>query len=290
MIRNQLERANKQMITTIRGNKPSTRFKRAMYLSVIIFTLIGLVACVTTGTHDKVVNERDALIAQNEELDGRVQLLRSRIANVNHELGFQGAVIQIQRDIIVTGAEVIQSQEAQIEKQASVIQIHEEIIRDQDQALAFVQRTYDTMVAVLEPQVGAGTVGLKIDNGILLINLSAEILFASGSVRLSQDGREVIGKVAKGLGKIPYQVVVAGYTDNVPIGKKLSGRFANNWELAGARSAQVVSLLENSEIDSRRIIAVSFGENHPVASNDTAEGRSKNRRIEFRIIPIITVQ
>ena len=100
----------------------------------------------------------------------------------------------------------------------------------------------------------------------------------------------VIGKVAEGIGRIPYQVVVAGYTDNVPIGKKLAGRFANNWELAGARSARVVGLLEENGIESRRLISVSFGENHAVASNDTAEGRAKNRRIEFRVIPIVTVQ
>jgi chemotaxis protein MotB len=283
MNRNQPGSASKFRTATIHGNKQSTGFTHVMYLAVMILMLCSLVSCVTTKDYDKLVKERDALVAENEEFEGRIQLLRSRIANINHELGFQGAIIQIQRDIIKVGAEVIESQEAQIQKQASVIQT-------QDEALRYIQRTYDTLVAVLEPQVGSGTVGIKIENGILLVNVSAEILFASGSVQLSQNGREVIGKVAKGLGKIPYQVVVAGYTDNVPIGSKLAGRYANNWELGGSRASQVVTLLEKSDIDSRRIIAVSFGENHPVASNDTEEGRAKNRRIEFRIIPIVTVQ
>lgn len=277
MISNQLVKNNKQ-------------WTGAMYLTVMVFTLVGLVSCVTTGTQNKVVDERDALVAENEELEGRIQLLRSRIANINHEVSFQGTIIEIQEDIIKAGVAVVKGQDAKLKQQTSVIKSYAEVIRTQDQALQVVQRTYDTLVAVLEPQVGDGTVALKIENGILLVNLSAEILFPSGSAELSREGNMVIGKVAEGIGRIPFQVVVAGYTDNVPIGKKLAGRFANNWELAGARSAHVVSLLEEIGIESRRLISISFGENHAVASNDTAEGRAKNRRIEFRVIPIVTVQ
>jgi flagellar motor protein MotB len=270
--------------------KNNKQWTGAMYLIVMVFTLIGLVSCVTTGAQNKAIDERDALIAENEELEGRIQLLRSRIANINHEVSFQGTIIQIQEDIIKVGADVVKGQDAKLQQQSAIIRSAAEVIRTQDQALKVVQRTYDTLVAVLEPQVGDGTVVLKIENGILLVNLAAEILFPSGSAELSNDGNMVIGKVAEGIGRIPYQVVVAGYTDNVPIGKKLSSRFANNWELAGARSAKVVSLLEEIGIESRRLISISFGENHAVASNDTAEGRAKNRRIEFRVIPIVTVQ
>jgi chemotaxis protein MotB len=277
MISNQLAKSNKQ-------------WTGAMYLTVMVFILIGVVSCVTTGNYSTVVDERDALVADKEELEGRIQLLRSRIANINHEMSFQGTIIEIQEDIIKDSTAVVKGQGAKLQLQAAVIQSAAEVIRTQDQALKVVQRTYDTLVAVLEPQVGDGTVALKIENGILLVNLTAEILFPSGSAELSKDGNMVIGKVAEGIGRIPYQVVVAGYTDNVPIGRQLADRFTNNWELAGARSARVVGLLEESGIESRRLISVSFGENHAVASNDTVEGRAKNRRIEFRVIPIVSVQ
>ena len=280
----------KKINTSLHPNKVAAPWTRTMYLVVMFVALFGMVSCVTTGKYDRAVAERDTLVADNEELEGRIQVLKHRIANINHEISFQGAIIEIQEDVLKASSQVIESQGSKIEKQAEMIRSHEEVIRNQDQAFQMIQRTYDTLVAVLEPQVGDGTVALKIDNGILLINLAAEILFPSGSADLNKEGNMLIGKVAQGIGRIPYQVVVTGYTDNVPIGKKLSGRYSSNWELAGARSSRVVSLLEEIGIESRRLIAVSFGENHPVASNDTPEGRAQNRRIEFRVIPIIAAQ
>jgi len=291
MIGKRVLKIDKQrMNTSMFPNKDTYRYTRAMYLAVMFVALFSMISCVTTGKYDQAVAERDILVADKEELEGRIQVLKHRIANINHEMSFQGAIIEIQEDVLKASSQVIESQGSKIAKQAEMIRSHEEVIRNQDQAFQMIKRTYDTLVAVLEPQVGDGTVALKIDNGILLINLAAEILFPSGSSDLNKEGNMLIGKVAQGIGRIPYQVVVAGYTDNVPIGKNLAERFASNWELAGARSSRVVSLLEEIGIDSQRLIAVSFGENHPVASNDTPEGRAKNRRIEFRVIPIITAQ
>ena len=77
-----------------------------------------------------------------------------------------------------------------------------------------------------------------------------------------------------------------GFTDNVPIRGNLAKRYPTNWELAGARAASVVRLLESTGIDSTKLIASSYGDNFPVASNDTEEGRAQNRRIEIRLRPL----
>ena len=70
------------------------------------------------------------------------------------------------------------------------------------------------------------------------------------------------------------------------ISAKLKEKYPSNWELAGARSARVVRLLEEEGVASVQLISLSFGENHPVESNDTEEGRSRNRRIEIILRPV----
>jgi chemotaxis protein MotB len=263
---------------------------RLLVSAILIAAMIGPIGCVSTATHEQVRKERDRLLAENEEIEGRYDLLKRRIAQIDNERLAQGAVIQIQQSMITAKAAVIQQQKKKLQRQERVIVDQSEMIDSQAKALELVQRTYNTLSGVFAREMGTGIVTLRVDNGILLLNLAAEILFPSGSTDLTDSGHAVLGKVADGLGKIPYQVVVAGYTDNIPIGETLAARYPSNWELAGARSARVVRDLEDYGIPSRRMVAVSFGENNPVAPNDTPEGREKNRRIEFRVIPIITRQ
>jgi chemotaxis protein MotB len=80
---------------------------------------------------------------------------------------------------------------------------------------------------------------------------------------------------------------VLGFTDNVPVGPNLAERFPSNWELAGARAASVVRVMEEEGIPAPQLVAVSRGETEPIASNDTAEGRAQNRRIDVRLRPVV---
>ena len=78
------------------------------------------------------------------------------------------------------------------------------------------------------------------------------------------------------------KITVSGHTDNVPL--KFGSNFRDNWDLAAARAASVVQEMEKvGTITADRMQAVSFGEAKPIKSNDTSEGRSKNRRIEIEI-------
>ena len=79
-----------------------------------------------------------------------------------------------------------------------------------------------------------------------------------------------------------------GFTDNVPVGPQLRAQFPSNWEVAGARAASVVRLMQAEGVPAAQLVAVSQGENQPIASNATAEGRAQNRRIDVRIRPIVT--
>ncbi|MCK7579689.1 MAG: OmpA family protein [Chromatiales bacterium] len=119
------------------------------------------------------------------------------------------------------------------------------------------------------------------------VDLPEDILFPSGSAVLRDSGREVLAKVSRQLVDANYQIVVSGYTDNVPISGTLAQRFPTNWDLAAARATNVVRLLEENKVPGKKLVAASYGENDPVASNKTEAGRKKNRRIEIHLRPVV---
>lgn len=227
---------------------------------------------------------------QNEALQERIDLLEERLAACNSQRLDSSVVIQFQGAMIEAKAREIEAQQDLLSTQQSVIREQAQVINTQAEAVEIVARTYNTMSNAFRPQLGAGQVTIKVENGILRMNLSSEILFPSGSAALSESGSDLVAKVAEGLEQIPYQVVVAGHTDNMPIGGRLAERFATNWDLAAARAVSITRKLESSGVPGRRLVAGSFGKYSPVASNNTEEGRAKNRRIEFRIVPIVRSQ
>ncbi len=122
----------------------------------------------------------------------------------------------------------------------------------------------------------------------LHIMLPHDVLFASGSVQLKPEGQQLIAELVTEIRQQPYQIAVLGFTDNVPVGSQLRAQFPSNWEVAGARAASVVRLMQSEGVPPAQLVAVSQGENQPIASNATAEGRAQNRRIDVRIRPIVT--
>jgi chemotaxis protein MotB len=152
-----------------------------------------------------------------------------------------------------------------------------------DQEVAELRGTYDGLVSDLEAEVASGHV--QIEQLGIRVNVSDEILFPSGSAEFDDHGREVLKKVAAQIANSPHQVEVEGHTDDVAIVGVLAQRYPTNWELAGARAAQVVRLFQDEGIDGSRMRAISNAEFDPTAANDSPEGRQQNRRIGIRLIP-----
>lgn len=122
------------------------------------------------------------------------------------------------------------------------------------------------------------------DKGLVITFLS-EVLFNSGKAELREESYIKLDKVASVLSTTvsDLNVGIEGHTDNVPI--KYSG-WKSNWELSSARALSVLHYLEdNKNIDPKRLSATGYGEFQSVASNDAAEGKQKNRRVEIVILP-----
>lgn len=127
-------------------------------------------------------------------------------------------------------------------------------------------------------------VEIKVDKTVVMINLSDKMLFQSGSSNLTSKANEVLAKIAQVINSKPdMDVMVEGYTDNVPISTEC---IKDNWDLSVKRSTSVVRALQSKyNINPNRLIAAGRGEFNTLASNDTKEGRSTNRRTRIIIMP-----
>ncbi len=140
--------------------------------------------------------------------------------------------------------------------------------------------------SVLAGGIQDNDVEIKVDKTVVFINLSDKMLYQSGSSTLTSRANEVLGKIATIVQSKPdLEVMVEGYTDNDPI---RSSCFIDNWDLSVKRATSVVRALQTKYgIDPNRLIAAGRGEWNALASNDTPEGKSTNRRTRIIILPKI---
>ena len=121
---------------------------------------------------------------------------------------------------------------------------------------------------------------------LAIITIASDILFDSGSATLKLEGADTLREVVGRLNEYPTRIVsVEGHTDNVPIASRLAQQFPSNWELSSARASTAARHLVSQGISADRIRVVGFGELRPIASNDTDDDRSINRRIEIHLYP-----
>jgi chemotaxis protein MotB len=157
------------------------------------------------------------------------------------------------------------------------------------------QGTYNNMLqqqqaieAALRTEISNDQVKIEqLENGIR-VSMSNDLLFNSGSSELHPNGVAALDKVAPqlvGMASQGNQVDVVGNTDNEPIGPEIIGRYPTNWDLAAARASVVVRHLQGKGVDPGQMEAISNGQYHPVASNDSAAGRAQNRRTDLLLRP-----
>ncbi|AEI39480.1 flagellar motor protein MotB [Paenibacillus mucilaginosus] len=123
----------------------------------------------------------------------------------------------------------------------------------------------------------------KLTNDMLMITIRDNALFASGSATVKPEAQALAVSMSNMLAQYPgYNIEVAGHTDNVPISRR---DFESNWDLSGVRAMNFMKiLLRNTALSPEKFRTIGYGEFQPVDTNDTPEGRAKNRRVEVSII------
>ena len=140
----------------------------------------------------------------------------------------------------------------------------------------------DTLKVALKQEIGQGLVTVDREDDRVVVTVGSGGAFASGSASLTSKAREIMNQIAEVNQEGTSRINVSGHTDNMPL--VFGSQYRDNWDLAAARASSVVQELQSSgKIDGNRLQAMSFGEERPLDSNDTAQGRRKNRRIEIEI-------
>lgn len=175
-----------------------------------------------------------------------------------------------------------------IEKLRLELEERESVIEEQKTVISELDETKQKIESSMKEQIESQEIKIEEIEGKLKVTFVDKILFNTGSVEINQRGKEVLLAIAGSLNENEGQnILVEGHTDNVPIGVVLKNRFPTNWELSTARATAVVRFLQdNGGLKPERLSASGYSYYRPVASNDTEEERSQNRRIEIILIPL----
>lgn len=136
----------------------------------------------------------------------------------------------------------------------------------------------------LRDQIADNQISLEMDDRGLVIILSDDVLFAPGKAQVKDSAHTVLDKVSRIIKReVPGKDIgVSGHTDNTPI---KHSKWKSNWELSTTRATNVLHYMVRKGVSPKKLSATGYGEHRPVASNTTASGKAKNRRVEIVILP-----
>lgn len=221
--------------------------------------------------------------AEVERLEGENTRARSQVQSLQQE---REHLQEEQHQLTLEMTELLEDRSRLKEATQQLSEAIAELSRRKAEAERRVTE-FRTLLGRFKKLIDAGTLKVTMSDGRMVLQLPSDVLFDSGSARLSKAGTQAIAEITRVLKEVPdrrYQV--EGHTDNVPIHNP---QYRNNWELAAARGLGVVRAMVEGGLDSSLLSAASYGEYHPVASNDTEEGRRLNRRIEIIVVPDLSM-
>jgi len=218
--------------------------------------------------------KRAVLETENENLKKQLDYLKETNTN---------ALKQLENLSVITG-----SQAESIKKSLDNIGAKDAYIQDLQSALNRKDSLNLALVTNLKGAIGNlddQDINIKVDKGVVFIDISDKLLFKSGSYDVTERAKEVLGKVAMVLKNQPdIEFMVEGHTDSVPY--KTSATILDNWDLSVKRATAIVRILQKQYgLDPAHMAASGRGEYKPVADNSTAEGKSANRRTRIVILP-----
>ncbi len=267
-----------------------------------IYSSIMLLSCVSSkkfsamqqqaqarydSLYAKSQNDLKACKDENADLNVQKQALQGQVDNLGKQLPLikennTQLLKQLQNLSVISS-----SQAESIKKSLENIGTKDIYIQDLQSALAHRDSLNLALVMNLKGVIGDlndQDINIKIEKGVIYIDVSDKLLFNSGSYIVRDKAKEVLGKVALVLKNQPdIEFMVEGHTDNVPY---FQGVLLDNWDLSVKRATSVVRILQNQyNIPPDRITAAGRSEYITVASNDTPEGRAANRRTRIVILP-----
>ena len=261
---------------------------------ITLFTFLTILLCTSCVTKKKFMLAELAATASKDSLQG----LLTDCRNTGNQMSVQ--IKNLMRDTTKTGNSIRQYQSmlnvnmTEQEKLNALLNQKKNELNERERTINELQQMINAQnekVRKLLSSVKDALLGFSSDeltvrekDGKVYVAMSDKLLFQSGSARLDKRGEEALGKLAEVLNKqTDIDVFIEGHTDNKPIN---TVQFKDNWDLSVIRATSVVRILiKNYNVNPLQIQPSGRGEYMPVDDNETAEGRSKNRRTEIIMAP-----
>ena len=267
--------------------------KKVIYALCLFVTVTS---CVPKKKFTLAENGRLAALSRekalNKDLDQLQQEnagLKKRIARLEGDTARLGQNVREYRESLYSNmseqdqlALMLQEKMSKLaEREATINQLQEEINAQNEKVAALLNSVKDALLGFNSEEL---TVTQK--DGKVYVAMSDKLLFESGSAQVNKQGKAALGKLAEVLKKqTDIDVMIEGHTDSKPI---KTVQFKDNWDLSVVRATSVVRILTNDyEVNPLQIVPSGRGEYLPVDSNDTADGRARNRRTEIIMAPRI---
>jgi chemotaxis protein MotB len=244
------------------------------------YTALNTIYTTLQGTLKNCEDDKAEAARKKLLSDAEIESLNKQIAFLkeNNTMALQ----QLQNLSVISS-----SQAESIKKSMENIGAKDSYIQDLQSSLARKDSLNMALVMNLKGAIGNlddKDINIKVDKGVVYIDISDKLLFKSGSYDITDNAKEVLGKVAMVLKNQPdIEFMVEGHTDNVGFSK---GMLIDNWDLSVKRATSVVRILQKQYgLDPAHIAAAGRGEFKPVADNSTPEGKAANRRTRIVILP-----
>lgn len=257
---------------------------------ILLSSILLVAGCVSTKKYDQALKsaadarteaQRSAALQQQElaacrgetsERQRQLDDATAENANLRSELQRKGTDVDALLAEKGTLASALRESKARLEE-----------LRRAEARAAERAALYQDLALRLKKMVDAGDLSIALRDGRMVLQMPNDILFDTGRTEIKSQGRDAIRQLATVLATLEGRKFhVGGHTDNVPISNE---RFASNWELSVARGLEVVRLLIKEGVAPRNLTAEGYAEFDPIATNDSEDGRAKNRRTEIALQP-----
>jgi len=267
--------------------------RKILYLSIVSSILLS--SCVSQKKYADLETQFNAAQSQLAEAKAKVlecQVEKDKFANQVESLTAQNKFLQESRENDIRQIESLtnlsQSASSNIKDVVAQLSEKDRYINGIRGAMSKKDSINLALAVNLKSVLSDGIqdedIIVNVEKTVVYVEINDKLLFKSGSSVISTKAKEILAKVAAVISARPeMEVMVEGYTDDKPIN---TARTKDNWDLSTQRATSVVRVLQNDyQIDPKRLIAAGRSEYLPLASNDTAEGRSRNRRTRIVILP-----
>jgi chemotaxis protein MotB len=268
-----------------------------MYMKIIFFLLLstmGLSSCIVLSAkkYNTLVSERDSLSQGFTKANARIESLEDELARLKGDTSrINGRMSELQsklsgldenyNSLKTNSSSEIKKLADDLKRREARLKEVEEILNKRDAATKALKEKLQKAL------LGFQQSGLAVDirSGKVYVSLTDKLLFSSGSIVIDEKGRQALTELAKVLKTQPeINISVEGHTDNQRVVNL--GQIKDNWDLSVLRATSVVRFLtEEQKIEFNRITATGKGQYQPLEKGNSAENRSRNRRIEIVLSP-----